>query len=127
MFLGDIRNYFGEAVAFYFAFIVYYTWALLVPAIIGILQTIISFDISRSYVFFASIKMIWLTVFLECWKRKSNELAYTWGTLKLVSIPQLHPTFRGRYMEIDPVTKKYVPVYPGYKRHLKVFASFGEY
>lgn len=119
--LSDIRNYFGEAVAFYFAFIFYYTWALLVPAVIGALQTIISFDISRSYIFFASIKMIWLTIFLEFWKRKSNELAYTWGTLKIVNIPQLHPTFRGRHMEIDPVTKKYVPVYPGYKRHFKVY------
>lgn len=68
--------------------------------------------------------MIWLTVFLECWKRKSNELAYTWGTLKLVTIPKLHPTFRGKYMEIDPVTKQYVPAYPGYKRHLRVYVDF---
>ncbi|XP_054708647.1 anoctamin-10-like [Uloborus diversus] len=119
--IGDVRNYFGEAVAFYFTFICFYTWALLPPAFVGMLQTVISFDISRSHVPFAIFKMIWLTLFLEYWKRKSNELAYTWCTLRLVTIPKLHPTFRGRYMEIDPVTKLYVPVYPAYRRHFKVY------
>ncbi|GFQ67316.1 anoctamin-10 [Trichonephila clavata] len=119
--IGDVRNYFGESVAFYFAFIYFYTWALLPPAIVGAIQSVISFDISRSYIFFAIFKMIWLTLFLECWKRKSNELAYTWGTLRLVNLPKLHPTFRGMHMDIDPVTKRHVPVYPAYKRHFKVY------
>lgn len=64
--------------------------------------------------------MIWLTLFLECWKRRSNELAYSWGTLRLVNLPKLNPTFRGMHMDIDPVTKQHVPVYPAYRRHLKV-------
>ncbi|GIY36096.1 anoctamin-10 [Caerostris extrusa] len=117
--ISDIRNYFGESVAFYFSFIYCYTWYLLPPAIIGAIQTVISFDISRSYIFFAIFKMIWVTLFLEYWKRKSNELAYSWGTLRLVNIPKLHPTFRGLHMDIDPVTKQHVPVYPAYKRHFK--------
>ncbi|KAG8202152.1 hypothetical protein JTE90_010511 [Oedothorax gibbosus] len=119
--LGDIRNYFGESVAFYFEFICFYNWALLPPAIVGAIQTVISFDITRSHIFFAIFKMIWLTLFLECWKRRSNELAYTWGTLRLVNIPKLHPTFRGMHMDIDPVTKQHVPVYPAYRRHFKVY------
>nr|XP_042898034.1 anoctamin-10 isoform X2 [Parasteatoda tepidariorum] len=119
--LDDIRNYFGESVAFYFSFISYYTWALLPPAAIGFCQTIYSFDITRSHLFFATFKMIWLTIFLEFWKRRSNELAYGWGTLRLVNLPKLHPTFRGRCMQIDSVTKQHVPVYPAYRRHLKVY------
>ncbi|CAL1276359.1 unnamed protein product [Larinioides sclopetarius] len=119
--LGDVRNYFGEAIAFYFAFTFYYTCYLLPTAIIGAIQTVISFDISRCYIFFAIFKMIWVTLFLESWKRKSNELAYTWGTLRLINLPKLHPTFRGVHMDIDPVTKQHVPVYPAYKRHFKIY------
>ncbi|GBM26977.1 Anoctamin-10 [Araneus ventricosus] len=119
--LGDVRNYFGEAVAFYFAFTFYYTCYLLPTAVIGAIQSVISFDISRCYIFFAIFKMIWVTLFLENWKRKSNELAYTWGTLRLINLPKLHPTFRGIHMDIDPVTKQHVPIYPAYKRHFKVY------
>ncbi|KAF8784989.1 Anoctamin-10 like protein [Argiope bruennichi] len=117
--LWDVKNYFGESITFYFAFISFYTSYLWPTAIAGILQTAISMDISRCYIFFALFKMIWVTLFLEMWKRKSNELAYIMGTLKLINIPKLHPTFRGLHMDIDPVTKQRVPVYPAYRRHLK--------
>ena len=34
-----------------------------------------------AYVLFSIFNVIWATIYLEMWKRKSAELAYRWGTL----------------------------------------------
>ena len=33
-----------------------------------------------AFVIFAFFNVIWATLYLESWKRRSAELAYTWGT-----------------------------------------------
>ena len=34
-----------------------------------------------SFVAFACFNVLWATIYLENWKRRSSELAYLWGTL----------------------------------------------
>jgi hypothetical protein len=114
----DIRNYFGEKIAFYFAFLEFYTNSLIVPAIIGILQFLF---LNEMNIFCAVFNMLWITIFLKRWKRKSNELAYQWGTIGDVLLEGPRPTFRGKSMQIDPITKHLTPIYPIYKTWLREY------
>nr|CAD7571941.1 unnamed protein product [Timema californicum] len=58
----EIRLYFGEAVALYFTFLGFYTTALLVPMVLGILQMLLS---SETLAFFCVFNVLWVTLFLE--------------------------------------------------------------
>ncbi|XP_076358158.1 anoctamin-10-like [Tachypleus tridentatus] len=117
----DIRRYFGEAVSFYFAFLDFYTWALVPPALIGILQLVLTGITLHTSAFFAVFNLLWVTIFLESWKRRSNELAYSWGTINTMVFQEHRSTFRGKYMGVDPVTGRHVPMYPPWKRYFKVY------
>lgn len=60
-FLGDIKEYFGESIALYFAFLEYYTFALVVPSVLGLFGYIFT----ETVPFFCIFNVIWVTVFLE--------------------------------------------------------------
>ncbi|CAM1154814.1 Uncharacterised protein g11419 [Pycnogonum litorale] len=118
--IDEIREYFGEEIAVYFAFLGSYTLALAPPAIIGILQLISSVDTIQEYAFFAIFNLIWVTLFLEIWKRNCSELAYNWGTIDLKeSYSEVRPDYHGVMTE-DSVTGRYQPHYPAWKRYCKV-------
>jgi len=86
--LNLVRNYFGEEIALYFAWLGFYTQWLWIATIVGIIATIFwlvdkwsaadwAVWVSSIYAIFLSF---WATFFLEYWKRKNNELNYYWGT-----------------------------------------------
>ena len=81
--LWERKNYFGEKIGMYFAFIDIYTRMLVWPAVLGVLcyvgdQLYLDgggwFLIAYS-VFVAS----WSTMLLDVWKRKERELKFAWG------------------------------------------------
>ena len=83
--INEICDYFGVQIALYFSWLGHYTTALSIPAIVGFLfwfffygHTDILEDIG--FVIFAFFNVIWATLYLESWKRRSAELAHTWGT-----------------------------------------------
>lgn len=82
--LDAVRDYFGEKVAMYFAFLSNYTSMLLVPAIVGLIVFLVSLSTGRTEsafnTWFGFVLAVWITVFLEFWKRKSNVLSFRWGT-----------------------------------------------
>jgi hypothetical protein len=86
--LEQIRVYLGEKIAFYFAWLDYFNKWLVAPAIIGAvfavyLATIGTEQRNRSIigVVYGAALVLWMTFFLEFWKRKSNYLAFKWGVL----------------------------------------------
>lgn len=98
----DIRQYFGVKIAMYFAWLGMYTKWLIAPAFLGIVTFILSMrgDKTRDWCMFAFniFNIVWATLFLEAWKRKSAELAYTWGTMDMPSeaLKDARPLFRVR-------------------------------
>jgi hypothetical protein len=83
--LTAIKNYFGEKVGFMYAFVNFYTMWLINPAILGLMVTFRQYQIGSlitlwSFVY-ALVISIWITVFIEFWKRQENELRQRWGTL----------------------------------------------
>lgn len=120
--IDDIRHYFGEKIALYFAFLGYYTIALIPPAFIGIIYFITSWQSMYREAIFAVFNLIWATIFLEVWKRYCSELSYRWGTIDMVSSTYDEP--RANYFGTlgeNPVTGKPEPVFPKWKRSFRFY------
>ncbi|XP_065163565.1 anoctamin-10 isoform X3 [Atheta coriaria] len=116
---AEIREYFGEAICLYFTFLGFYTTALLIPLFLGCVQLLIG---AEAVPFFCVFNVVWVTVFLEVWKRKSNELAFQWGTIGMTSMDEPRPNFQG-HMAIDEVTGKMSPQYPRIKTNFKMYCG----
>ncbi len=82
--VDDIRDYFGENVALYFAFASFYTAFLVPAAILGVaqwsLERFLGVNVFFSNIAFAGLNLVAVTIFLELWKRRSNALSYQWGS-----------------------------------------------
>lgn len=119
----EIREYFGSSVAIYFAFLGFYTCYLVLPAVFGAVSHYLKYFLDQQTVVpaFCIFNLIWVTVFLESWKRRTSELAYYWGTLRMSRFEEPRPTFYGTEVRKDPVTNRLQPYYPGRIRLLKVY------
>ncbi|KAG8012942.1 Anoctamin-10, partial [Nibea albiflora] len=117
--LDSVNGYFGSSVAFYFSFLDFYTWSLLPPAILGLTIAYFSGEVQKDmeesvsgsrveavesdsgpavsgHMIQAVFSMIWSTVVMEMWKRRSASLSYRWGTLHLAErFAEPRPGFHG--------------------------------
>ncbi|XP_060104828.1 anoctamin-10 [Heteronotia binoei] len=119
--LDEIRKYFGETLSFYFAFLEYFTFALIPMAVIGIPYYFFAWEDYDKYVIFATFNLLWSTVILEVWKRCCAVMAYRWGTLLMKrQFEEPRPGFHG-VLGINPVTGREEPVYSSFKRQLRIY------
>ncbi|UJR16383.1 hypothetical protein I4U23_003286 [Adineta vaga] len=118
--IHKIRNYFGDNVAFYFAFLEYYTKALIPTSILGVLVSFLPISDFARYSFFCLFNVIWWTIFMERWKRLTNKLAYQWGTLDLQVFERPRPAYFGE-LQPSPITGRLEPLYPAWKRQIKKY------
>ncbi|KAF8983281.1 Anoctamin-3 [Haplosporangium bisporale] len=143
--LEEIRFYYGEKIALYFAWIGHYTKWLIWAAIAGLLfliyglaaggatlvdgaatstnkKLLVVFDnaLTLPYALFMSV---WAALFVEFWKRKSNVLAYTWNTFDFERRERARPEFKPTSTRVSPVTGKVELYYPRYKQLVSVVMS----
>lgn len=143
--LDDIREYFGESVAFYFAWLGFYTRWLVYASFIGLIPFLVGmgeekgdaegFDnpITPLYCFFISL---WSTTFLEAWKREQSVLAFKWGVVDFEENERPRPQYTGieragiyvtnQWINLEKAEKqgKTVPknlYYPRGRRQFKMF------
>ncbi|XDV53126.1 hypothetical protein PO909_021708 [Leuciscus waleckii] len=141
--LDSIHAYFGGTIAYYFSFLDYYTLSLFPPAILGLFITFFlpSANFSSgnksngeptalkddddqpsvsSYMVQAVFSMLWSTIFMELWKRRSSALSYRWGTFNLAEqFQEPRPGFHGE-LGTNPVTGRLEPLFPDWKRRLRM-------
>ncbi|CAO1368109.1 unnamed protein product [Diamesa tonsa] len=117
--IDRIRNYFGDSIGFYFSFVNFYTIALVVPTLLGFFQFAFG-DGNTTPPYFCFLYVVWMTVFLEVWKRKSSELAYKWGTISMTNLDIARPDYFGKLGK-DPITGKMTPQYPMWKTMVQVY------
>ena len=91
--LHFIANYYGEKMAFYYAWLLFYTSWLMIPAIPGIALFIYQMILLiRQYrnnepysvdnpwnCLYCLVMAVWSTVCVEVWKRRENEIAHMWN------------------------------------------------
>jgi hypothetical protein len=125
----EIRNYFGEKIAFYFVFVGHYCLWLLIPVIIGVpvqfgvwgvllqrsnnddhddanLNSPYSNYFTPIFSFFIAL---WAVFMLEFWKRKEKTVAIEWGTVGCEEDEPDRPTFKGRHV------KSFIDGHDGYQ------------
>jgi len=98
--LDKIRNYYGESVSLYFAFIQYYSQWLILPSIVGFGAFIYQLDdgIDTPYnPIYAVVVAGWASLFLEAWKRRNATLNAHWGMSSFLEKEQARPGFQGEY------------------------------
>ena len=105
--LTSLKMYFGEKVAFYFAWFSHYTIYLAGAAVPGFLVLLVQIlqCVSTGSVeiglrtplipFFCMWMAIWTTLQNETWKRKSSELSYRWDVLDADEEETVRAEFRG--------------------------------
>lgn len=73
-----IRVYFGIRIAFYYAFLSFYTWSLMVPMTVGVLvmvhQNSLKWRIAG-----VLFNLLWNTIILEVWRKRADHLSCYWG------------------------------------------------
>jgi anoctamin-10 len=111
--LTDIRDRFGEKIAFYFAFLQAYFQFLLFPAAFGFGAWLILGQFSW---FYAVVNCLWSVVFFEFWKKREVDLAVTWGVRGVGRIQLPRSQFQFEHEALDPVTGEIVKVYSPMKR-----------
>ncbi|ELQ37669.1 hypothetical protein OOU_Y34scaffold00584g2 [Pyricularia oryzae Y34] len=111
--LNEIRDKFGENVAFYFAFLQSYFKFLVFPAAFGFAAWLVLGKFSWVY---ALVNCLWSVVFFEYWKKKEVDLAVQWGVRGVSKIQQPRPQFQHESEAQDPVTGEIIKVFPPLKR-----------
>jgi len=102
--LNEIRDYYGEDIGFYFAWLGFYTEWLYVASGVGLVAFILYMSdggsestgfgiwVITAYSIFLAF---WATLFLEYWKRKSAQLSFDWGSEDWEESEQPRPDYYG--------------------------------
>jgi anoctamin-10 len=116
--INRLRNYFGESVAFYFAFISLTVRRLTILAGMGLCYKVAAFFIPPSKALFADLAWAlvvaaWSGGYLSSWKRQEFALCVEWDMLDISNRAALRADFRGE-MKPSPLnaseeTKQYSP------------------
>ncbi|XP_077593901.1 anoctamin-10 [Stigmatopora nigra] len=141
--LDSVNAYFGSTVGLYFSFLDFYTWSLVPPAILGLSIFYFSSEVQKEaveavagaqaeiheedarlavsgHMIQAVFSMLWSTVFMELWKRRSSSTSYRWGTLHLNEhFAEPRPAFHGS-LGVNPVTGRMEPLFPEWQRDLRM-------
>ncbi|KAH7934954.1 anoctamin-10 [Rhipicephalus sanguineus] len=73
-----IKVYFGIRIAFYYAFLSFYTWSLMVPMTVGVL-VFEHRDSLQWRIAGVLFNLLWNTVILEVWRKRADYLSCFWG------------------------------------------------
>eukprot|EP00656_Telonema_subtile_P045911 TRINITY_DN5218_c0_g1_i15.p1 TRINITY_DN5218_c0_g1~~TRINITY_DN5218_c0_g1_i15.p1 ORF type:complete len:815 (-),score=268.51 TRINITY_DN5218_c0_g1_i15:1544-3988(-) len=79
--INDVRDYYGEQTAFYFAFLGFYSFCMLPLSLISIpiyIAQLATNDENWGMVLWTVSLSLWTACFLKLWKRRSAELRYDW-------------------------------------------------
>uniref|UniRef100_A0A4W5M7S6 Anoctamin n=1 Tax=Hucho hucho TaxID=62062 RepID=A0A4W5M7S6_9TELE len=125
--LDHIREYFGEKIALYFAWLGFYTAWLLPAAVVGAFVFVsgahvvcVCWQVGYLFdhpgtVFFSVFVSFWAVTFLEYWKRKMATLAHHWDCMDFQEEEERpRPEFAAMApsIEYNPVTGVKEPYFP---------------
>lgn len=83
--LDSIAEYFGETIAFYFAFMAFYTRWLVFPSVLGFIVFCVQLSQRRLdhwlCPIYSIVIMVWACFMLAFWRQKASTLAFRWGVL----------------------------------------------
>lgn len=135
--IQKIREYFGERIGMYFAWLEFMLVWMAVAGLVGLTlfaiqegtggvddtdEDLVASEISLLVM--ALFLPVFATVLEQLWLRRQNALAWRWGQLKGKQIQkEQRPEYKGKYMK-DPISGKFIKVEPTsrFKRFKRVFS-----
>ncbi|RWS08974.1 anoctamin-10-like protein [Dinothrombium tinctorium] len=105
----EIKDYFGEAIAYYFCFLNCFTRSLVVIVILTMFFHIFAFP----FEFFGIVTNLYLMLFIKGWRITSNNLAFKWGSFLTEEEEKPRPVYRSEETEQWLPNGKIVPL-PNY-------------
>ncbi|KAJ5079370.1 ngep-related [Anaeramoeba ignava] len=128
---NKIRDYFGEEISYYFAFLGFYSKWLIFPSVLGLVFTIAKYTnekFKKSYGYvslaYCLFNALWVTFFIEFWKRRIMTLAFRWDLLDLNTVDETpRPQFKGKTRK-SPITGSIERYYPEWKRKIKYLFTY---
>jgi len=133
--LLQVREYFGERLALFFAWLGLYTYWLIFPAFVGVgfsIYTTLRGDVSATegvdrFQFGLVLGVIaWAVIYKKNWDRECRAMAVQWGTYGFIEEEKDRPQFRGWGKEPrrrSPVTSRMETYYPSSIRSRQQFVS----
>jgi hypothetical protein len=109
--LIEIRDYYGEKIGLYFAWLEHYTKALVWPSAFGLVFFILKLSITvqeardAMLILFGCFVSVWGTFMTESWKRRNATLNLWWGTFEFETHEVARPQFAG-LLRYSPITDK---------------------
>jgi len=137
-----LRDYFGEKIALYFAWLGDFSFSLIFPALFGLAVFFYglkqrsdldspNFSASMGAVFdndatpfFALAICLWGSLFLEGWKRKEASLSYQWDVRDFEEEERERPSYVGTRERINPITNSKEMYVPFAKQLQKLLTSY---
>eukprot|EP00644_Phytophthora_capsici_P014584 jgi/Phyca11/536486/estExt2_fgenesh1_pg.C_PHYCAscaffold_540035 len=124
--LWDIKDYFGEKVGLYFAWLGHYTTWLIAPAIIGCLlfANIMVENTADSLLlpYFGLFMALWSIFYYEYWKRYNSTLALEWGMSTFEEEEVERPEFDGQ-LTTSPIDGSEIHYFSPHTRFRRVMGS----
>jgi anoctamin-10 len=111
--LNQIKDHFGEKIAFYFSFLQSYFLALTFPALFGFSCWLLLGHYSPIY---ALVNGLWCIIFVEYWKKQQTDLAVQWGVRGVSKIQRKRAAFKHDKVMTDPITGEELKIYSPVKR-----------
>lgn len=97
-----VRRYFGEEMAFYFAWLHHYTNLLAPPAVLGCC-VLVAPQSGPGMLAYCLVMSVWVSCFLNTWKRRNAKLNLQWGSSTAEGTQDVRPDFTG-VLRPNPVT-----------------------
>jgi len=114
--LSNIRSYYGEKVAFYFAFLQFYTASLSIAAFVGIgffVAQILYHDkvACPGIILWVLFLIFWNLALCKNWERRQGYLRNKWGMVRYREKAIPRPQFHGAkgFCEISGLVQEFVP------------------
>lgn len=131
--LTEIKNYYSEQIAFYFAWMGVYATFMGICSVVGFVVFIVLIISSylknegvytAAQVFFCLFLAIWASLFDQFWTRRERELAWQWGTAKMTFKEHQREKFEGKFQKDEVTGKMKVLMRESEKRNIKKTMSF---
>ncbi|GLE06180.1 hypothetical protein PINS_up015391 [Pythium insidiosum] len=124
--IHDIKDYFGEKVGLYFAWLGHYTTWLIAPSIVGILLFInVAFEKTADSTlvpYFGLFMALWSTFYYEYWKRYNSVIALEWGMTSFEDEETERPEFVGEEI-ISPIDGSRIRYFSPQSRFRRIMGS----
>lgn len=126
--VNSIRVYWGDQVAYYFAWQLFYIRMLLPLGLLGLVIHLrrpadVTVDDDPFLPLFSLVAVMWAIAFVQGWRGKQAELAFAWGSAEMgATTERLRPSFRGREV-LDPISGRLIQKEARWRRALRYTVS----